>query len=114
MTALKMSILLFYRRIFAGRPINIALILAGCFNIAWFIARFVSVMVSCRPLAYFWDKTIPHGQCISENLSSYLITGVSLIMDVVIFAIPIFPLWGLKKSFGQRLSLIALFLTGAL
>lgn len=71
-------------------------------------------MVACRPLAYFWDKSIPHGQCIGENLSAYLITGVSLLMDVVIFVIPIFPLWGLKRSLGLRVGLIALFLTGAL
>ena len=92
----------------------IALTIAGCFNLAWFVAQFVSVMVSCRPLAYFWDKTIPHGKCIDENLAGYLITSVSLLMDLVIFLIPIPPLWGLKKSLAQRLSLIGLFLAGAL
>lgn len=61
------------------------------FQRSMFVAQFVSVMVSCQPLAYFWDKTNPHGKVIDENLADCLITGVSLLMDVIIFVIPIPP-----------------------
>lgn len=71
-------------------------------------------MLSCRPIAYFWDKTIPNGQCINENTISYVITAASLLADLIIFAIPIPSLWGLKRSLSQRVGLIALFATGAL
>ena len=114
MTLLKLSLLLFYRRVFSSRKMAIALIASGLFMIAWFIAQTVSVLTSCRPLAYFWDKTIPNGHCINENTAGYVITGASLLADLVVFIIPIAPLWGMQKSLAQRLSLIALFLTGAL
>ena len=71
-------------------------------------------MLSCRPIAYFWDKTIADGKCINENTISYVITAAGLLADLIIFAIPIPSLWGLKRSFAQRVSLIGLFAVGAL
>ena len=71
-------------------------------------------MLSCRPTAYFWDKTIAHGKCIDENTAGYAITGASLLTDLIIFVIPIPSLWGLRRSLAQRIALILLFLTGAL
>ena len=93
---------------------NMALIATAIFQIAWFIAQIVSVSLSCRPLAYFWDKTIPNGHCINENTAGYIITAANLLSDLTIFVTPIFPLWGLQKSMKQRLGLIGLFLAGAL
>ena len=90
------------------------LILTGLFQCAWFLAQLISVLLSCRPLAYFWDKTIPNGHCIDENNAAYAITASSLLTDLLIFAIPIPPLMKLQKSISQRLGLIALFLVGAL
>ena len=114
-TALKFSILALLHRIFGvSRSLRVALLATGAFQIAWFIAQVVSVLLSCRPFAYFWDKTIPHGHCINENNASYAITATNLLSDLVIFFIPIFPLWGLQKSAKQRLGLIGLFLGGAL
>lgn len=91
-TFIKLSILCFYRRIFASRSVLIALIITGLGAIAWFLAQFLSVMFSCRPLAYFWDKTIPNGHCINENIFGYAITGASLLTDLIVFVIPIPPL----------------------
>ena len=90
------------------------LILTGLFQCAWFLAQLISIFLSCRPLPYFWDKTIPNGHCIDENIAGYAITASSLLTDLLIFAIPIPPLMKLQKSLSQRLSLIGLFLVGAL
>ena len=113
-TLVKMSILCFYRRIFCSTKTFIAINATGCFLIAWFLAQFISVMLSCRPIEYFWDKTIPDGKCINENIVSYAITAASLLADLIIFGIPIPSLLGLKRSIAQRAGLISLFLTAAL
>lgn len=88
--------------------------MTGLGVIAWLLAEFVSVMFACRPLAYFWDKTIPNGHCINENTASYAVSAASLLTDLIIFIIPIPPLWKLHTTLSQRLNLIGLFLVGAL
>ena len=113
-TFVKMSILCFYRRIFTSRRMFIILILTGCFNMAWFLAQFLSVMLSCRPLAFFWNKAIPNGRCIDENAVSYGITAASLVMDIIVFCIPIPSLWKIQRSLSQKLGLIGLFATSSL
>ena len=46
---------------------------------------------------------------------SYFMAGASIFfLDVVIFAIPAVPLWGLNGSLVQRLCLIGLFMSGVL
>lgn len=113
-TAVKLSILCFYRRIFASRQVLTVLIVTGIVLIAWFLALFLSLIFACRPLAYIWDRMIPNGHCINLNTTSYAITGASLLLDLIIFVIPIPPLWKLHTTMTQRLNLIGLFLVGAL
>lgn len=109
-----MSILFFYDRIFPSQKTRIALIATGCFVVAWFLAQFISVMLSCRPIAYLWDKTIADGKCINEHTVSIVITAAGLLADLIIFVIPIPSLWGLKRPFAQQVGLIGLFAVGAL
>ena len=71
-------------------------------------------MLSCRPVAYFWDRTTADGKCINENTVSIVITAAGLLADLIIFAIPIPSLWALKRSFAQQVGLIGLFTVGAL
>ena len=109
-----MSILFFYDQIFPSQKTRTVLVATGCFLIAWFLAQFIAVMLSCRPVAYFWDKSIADGKCINENNISYVLTAAGLLADLIIFAIPIPNLWGSKRSFALRFSLVGLFAVGAL
>lgn len=90
----------FYR--FPSRKTNIAIIATGCLLIAWFLAQFLSVMLSCRPIQYFWDRSVTNGKCMDQRITSYAITAGSLLADLIIFVIPIPSLWGLKVVFSER------------
>lgn len=109
-----MSILFFYDQIFPSQKTRTLLVATVCFLIAWFLAQFIAVMLSCRPVAYFWDKSIADGKCINENTISYVLAAAGLLADLIIFAIPIPNLWRLKRSFALRVSLVGLFAVGAL
>ena len=93
---------------------KITLIITGVGLIGWFLASILSVFLSCRPFYYTWDKTIPNGHCTDQNNLAYATTSASLVADLVLFIIPIPPLMKLQKSLPQRLSLIAVFLVGAM
>ncbi|KAL9585567.1 MAG: hypothetical protein Q9203_004194 [Teloschistes exilis] len=73
--ALKFSVLFFYHRIFPIRAFTLWNIAIGVIVIAWFIAFIVSQFLTCRPIAFYWDKSIPGGHCINSNHVAYYITS---------------------------------------
>ena len=52
--------------------------------IAWCISLIFATVFRCRPVAFFWDKTIKAGTCIDENNLAYGITATNLVTDVVV------------------------------
>lgn len=72
-SAAKTSILCFYRRVFAVRTVIILSLIIGALVIAWSLALIFLIVFNCKPIAYFWDKSIPGGQCINTNVMGYLL-----------------------------------------
>lgn len=87
----------------------------GIFLILWFLAQVIYILLECKPIEKFWDFTITSGKCNTDgNVSGYSINGASLGLDLVLFVVPIPPLWGLKWGLTDRLCLIGIFMVGAL
>ena len=116
MTAIKMSLVLFYLRIFGiKRGMRLTVYVLITLLILWFLAQVIYIMLECRPIAFFWNYTLTSGHCnTASKVSGYSINGASLVLDLVIWVVPIHPLWGLKRDLGARISLIGIFLVGAL
>ena len=83
-------------------------VIALCFSVTF------SRLFSCKPIQFFWDKSIPYGHCLDENAISYGMTGANILSDFVVLCLPIPPLWGLKLPVARRLSLIGMFVLGGL
>lgn len=84
------------------------------FLIGWGIAFPLTVVFNCKPISYFWDKSIPGGHCIDAQVMSYALASVSTLTDVVVWALPIPWLWGLQMNIGKRLGIVATFALGGL
>ena len=69
-----------------------------------------------RPLQYYWEILIPtaKGTCIDESIQMITTTAFNLLMDIVIFIIPLRSLFALNIRTTQKIHLISLFSAGLL
>ncbi len=74
---------------------------------------FVTVF-ECRPVEFYWDKSIKGGTCIDQT-RYYRWSGVAnLLIDFMIWSLTLPVIWRLKLSARQKLSLSTVFLLGVL
>ena len=62
----KFSILLQYLRIFPYRLFRVLCFSLMAFIFAWSCWTVIGAIFFCTPVAYFWDKTIEGGTCLSQ------------------------------------------------
>ena len=74
----------------------------------------LTAFLHCRPLAYYWDRSIPNGHCSDDNLVGYSISSVGILTDVIVLLMPIPWLWRLRLDLIKRLAVIGLFVLGSL
>ncbi|KAJ5169215.1 uncharacterized protein N7482_004809 [Penicillium canariense] len=109
---IKVSILVFYRRIF-GRQWGI---LIGLFlTTGWALGSMIALLASCDPMAYFWSSTYdPKGGHSRYDFYQYYIgnAAANVVIDVLILLIPIPVVWRLKLRLTQKLLITSVFFLG--
>ena len=86
----------------------------GVVQILWLIALLIITVLSCSPVAFYWDKFIPGGSCLSTYTLGYAFTGVNIVVDVVVLLLPVPPLSKLQMSLPKKLNIIGIFILGGL
>ncbi|KAL8786441.1 MAG: hypothetical protein Q9213_002757 [Squamulea squamosa] len=112
-TATKLSILFFYHRLFPFRTFNVVCLVTGIATILWWIGLMLTAFLHCRPLAYYWDRSIPNGHCVNDNLIGYTITSFNIVTDLVVLILPIPWLWGMNMAVPKRMAIVGLFVLGS-
>ena len=109
----RMSILLFYRRVFeiSSRAFTLGLYTGYVLNTAWVIAFLVGSLNECKPLKKYWDPLIP-GHCVERVPVSLGTNITSLSLDLYIFLLPMSTLLGLQLQLGRKVMLVAAFSLG--
>ncbi|KAI9852405.1 MAG: hypothetical protein M1824_001994 [Vezdaea acicularis] len=111
----KISILLFYRRIFPARN----RIFSGAI---WFGIGFITLMLvsnvlvaifACHPVRAFWDFTVK-GKCINSNNFYWATAVLNVITDTYIILLPMPNVWRLRITTLQKLGLSLLFFLAGL
>ena len=93
---------------------RITIYIIGTCLVAWFFAQFIYILMECKPVSAFWDYKIV-GKCNTDkNITGYSINGASLVLDLIIFVVPMPPLWNLKRGLVDRICLMVIFSFGAL
>ncbi|KAL8820355.1 MAG: hypothetical protein Q9223_001404 [Gallowayella weberi] len=112
--ALKFSVLVFYHRIFPIRKFTQWSIAIGIIIVAWFIAFIISQFLSCWPLQFWWDKSIPGGHCVNLNHIAYYVTSPpDILTNIAILVLPIPWLWGLQLETRRKFALTFIFFLGS-
>lgn len=110
----KISILLFYLRIFGTRNFRIMAYSLIAISVAYAIAFDFVFIFQCRPvnLAWLhWDGEHP-GTCVNVNIVSWSAIAVNIATDIAIILLPIPQLAKLNLSMSKKIPLLLLFLLG--
>lgn len=111
----KTSLLLLYYRIFGViRWFRWLLVAVWCVVLLYFVVSVPVAIFQCRPVAFYWNKSIKNGSCINRY-QFYRWNGVAnLLLDFIIWSLTMPVIWHLGLNTRQKLSLSAVFLLGLL
>ncbi|KAL9117370.1 MAG: hypothetical protein Q9187_006091, partial [Circinaria calcarea] len=112
-TLIKMSILLFYRRVFATPQFRLRTNIVGAMVIMWLIVNNFLSAFQCRPIEKAWLILIP-GECVDPLKYILGVHTTNLALDIIILALPVSAVWRLQISLAKKISVAGIFLLGGL
>ena len=109
----KISVLLFYARVFSKADINFryALWAGYVYSVAWCITTLVLALTTCDPITKSWATELP-GHCISTNIIWLVSAVTSVILDVYILLLPLPILWRLHLKLSRKIQITVIFICG--
>ncbi|KAI9367647.1 hypothetical protein BJX61DRAFT_527392 [Aspergillus egyptiacus] len=113
-TPAKVSILLFYVRVFQTRSFRILAYVIGFLVVGHGIGVFFAALFQCSPVQYTWDKTIPGGSCFDQQAFYRYVSPPNIFTDFAILIMPMPVVWRLQTKLTQKLALTGVFLLGGL
>ncbi|PVH99870.1 hypothetical protein DM02DRAFT_528130, partial [Periconia macrospinosa] len=109
----KISLLLFYCRIFPTPEFHRQAAIVGALCAAWFIASVLVTIFQCVPVHKAWDKQVS-GRCLSLDK---FVLGYELsnaLLDIVLILLPVRMIHNLRLDRRQKFLVSSLFLLGGL
>jgi hypothetical protein len=109
--AIKIAILLLYRRIFSTSGYRLASNILIAVSTVWFIVIESINLAHCQPLESFWTD-YDLGSCINFNVMFFAGGLVEVFIDVAIIIIPIVAVYKLNAKLRTKMYISAIFLLG--
>jgi hypothetical protein len=110
----KLSILLFYLRIFPNNTFRLLCHLGILFISCSCTAFVIGAVFQCTPVPYFWDRSIAGGHCILNEPWWVSYSAINVFTDFYILILPIPLLLGLSMTRREKFGLLGVFAMGAL
>ncbi|KAF7558016.1 hypothetical protein G7Z17_g316 [Cylindrodendrum hubeiense] len=110
----KISILLFYLKIFPGAGFRIACFIFIGLNVAYFIAFELVSIFQCTPIEgawRAWDKEFP-AECRNINMQGWMAAIINIVLDLGTLILPLRELWRLNMSWRKKIQIILMFCVG--
>ena len=107
----KISVLLFYRRIFGTRKFGIALMTVGVVVVLWTIAFFFATLLQAWPISFNWTHI---GTPTDFPVMYWVCAATDIFLDVITLALPLPMIWGLQMSQKRKWMVTGIFGLGAL
>ncbi|KAL8337700.1 hypothetical protein RB601_006853 [Gaeumannomyces tritici] len=110
----KMAIVFLYLRVlnWKGPMRTLAFVVLGLL-VATSLAFFVTACFQCRPIAFWWDKSLPGGVCIDVQAFFHSQAIPGIILDAIVIALPLQTVWELKLPVAKRIALVLIFAVGS-
>ncbi|KAL4888674.1 hypothetical protein BDV59DRAFT_136298 [Aspergillus ambiguus] len=113
-TPAKISILLFYVRIFNTPKFRVLAGIVGFIVLGHGIGVFFAAIFQCSPVQFAWDKTIEGGSCFDQQAFYRYVSPPNILTDVLILIMPLPLIWRLHTRMTQKLALTGVFILGGL
>ncbi|KAH7155938.1 hypothetical protein EDB81DRAFT_840170 [Dactylonectria macrodidyma] len=115
LTFLKISLLLFYLRIFPTRSVRRILWGTVILNAAVGIAFFLAFAFQCHPVSYFWYQWDGEheGQCTDSNVTVWTHAALGITIDIWMLAVPLSQLRSLNLDWKKKVGVGIMFCVGA-
>ncbi|KAI3321639.1 hypothetical protein HD806DRAFT_159224 [Xylariaceae sp. AK1471] len=113
-TGIRLSVVMFYLRIFPTKTVRRGGYTLAAVCVAWFIAVEALNLATCTPVAYTWDRSIKGGHCISAPSAVIVIGAINVVIDAVTVGLPIHEVMKLNLSKEKKLVIFGVFLIGGI
>ena len=113
-TLIKLSILGLYIVIFASVKFRRVVYGVMTTQVILCCAFIIGILVQCHPLAYYWDKGIQGGSCVSDSVGFILTAILNMVMDLVVISLPVPIVLRLQMDRRRKIAVIGVFSLGAL
>lgn len=112
---IKLSVLLFYRRIFATRAFRVYNDIVIVVIVSWAIAFLGAEVFACgtHPAAQ-WSKHPPPGQCINQPQLLLWFAITDVIGDIIVLSMPYRCIMKLQLDKRRKIGLAVIFMLGTL
>lgn len=115
-TLTKLSLLLFFLRIFPSRTLLKIAWALGIFIVLSNFCILIALAFQCVPFHGYWTnwmyKTNPV-KCINQFAALNVAAGLGIFHNVAILALPLPTLWGLNLPWQRKLNLLVMFSVGS-
>ncbi|KAB8070778.1 hypothetical protein BDV29DRAFT_197823 [Aspergillus leporis] len=113
LTMVKISILLFFRRLDSkSRLINTLIWGTMTFTVCLFFAVLFVDIFQCSPVAYVYDLSIPGGTCIDQGAFYVSTAALNLFTDFLVISIPIIITWSLQMPLRRKIAVCIILCMG--
>lgn len=116
LTALKLSLLLFYLRIFPSMAVKRLLWATVAFVVSFGISFTLAALLQCQPISFFWTKWDGEhqGHCVNVNAVGWSNAAISIALDIWMLAVPLSQLRGLRLHWKKKIGVALMFFVGTL
>lgn len=113
---LKLSLLLFYIRIFPTTTVRRLLWGTFIFSTLFGLAFTFVALFQCTPVKYYWEKWDGQhkGTCLDINSIAWSNAAISIAIDIWVLAIPLWQLKSLNLDWRRKVGVGMMFCLGAL
>ncbi|KAI1170443.1 hypothetical protein F4777DRAFT_583897 [Nemania sp. FL0916] len=112
LTFVKISILLFYTRIFTTRKFKLAVHIYVGILVAWCIAIIICQLLAASPIEDAWNPLAVAPLRFNYNDFSLAFAGMSIVFDVIVLLFPIPAIRKLQMTWTRKLQVLAIFWLG--
>ncbi|KAJ5502499.1 hypothetical protein N7463_005373 [Penicillium fimorum] len=109
----KLSFMCLYLRIFPQRTFRLICYYGLGVITIWGTAYVFLTIFQCKPIASFWDITIKNPKCLDKEGLWMSYSVINIIFDLLILALPIYPLSQLRLQRAKKIGLLVVFGMGA-
>ena len=79
----------------------------------YYLTGILIEIFQCTPREKIWNPAV-EGSCVDNNASVTVSGAFNLVLDLIMFMLPIYAIWRLKIAIKRKLGICAAFATGLL